>query len=68
MRSLIEEGVSRGELTENVPADELALFINTQLYGLMVAWCMSDASVVGSAKTDAFFDSIIKPALMPYKL
>lgn len=67
MRSLIEEGVSRGELTENVPADELALFINTQLYGLMVAWCMSDASVVGSAKTDAFFDSIIKPALMPYR-
>lgn len=68
MRSLIEEGVSRGELTENVPTDELALFINTQLYGLMVAWCMSDASIVGSAKTDAFFDSIIKPALMPYKL
>jgi AcrR family transcriptional regulator len=68
MRSLIEEGVSRDELTENVPPDELALFINTQLYGPMVAWCMTDASVIGSAKTDAFFDSILKPALMPYKL
>ncbi len=68
MRSLIEEGVSRGELTENVPADELALFINTQLYGLMVAWCMSDASVIGSEKTDVFFDTILRPALLPYKL
>ena len=68
MRSLIEEGVSRGELTENVPADKLALFINTQLYGLMVAWCMSDASVIGSEKTDVFFDTILRPALLPYKL
>lgn len=68
MRSLIEEGVSRGELTENVPADELALFINTQHYGLMVAWCMSNASVIGSEKTDVFFDTILRPALLPYKL
>ena len=67
MRSLLQEGVSRGELTDDIPVDELALFINTQLYGLMVAWCMTDASVIGSAKTDAFFDSILKPALMPYR-
>ena len=67
MRSLLQEGVSRGELTDDIPVDELALFINIQLYGLMVAWCMTDASVIGSAKTDAFFDSILKPALMPYR-
>lgn len=67
MRSLIEEGVRRGELTGNVPVDELALFINTQLYGLMVAWCITDASVIGSEKTDILFDTILRPALMPYR-
>lgn len=68
MLSLIEEGVRRGELTGDVPADELALFINAQLYGLMVAWCMTDASVIGSEKTDILFDTILRPALLPYKL
>ena len=67
MRSLIEEGVRRGELTDDVPVDELALFINAQLYGLMVAWCMTDASVIGSEKTDVFYETILRPALMPYK-
>ncbi len=67
MRALIEEGVRRGELTDDVPVDELALFINTQLYGLMVAWCMTDASVIGSEKTDVFYETILRPALMPYK-
>ena len=67
MRSLIEEGVRRGELTGDVPVDELALFINTQLYGLMVAWCITDASVIGSEKTDILFDTILRPALMPYR-
>lgn len=67
MRSLLEEGVRRGELTDDVPSDELALFINAQLYGLMFAWCMTDASVIGSEKTDLFYETILKPALMPYR-
>ena len=67
MRSLIEEGIRRGELTGNIPVDETALFINTQLYGLMVAWCMTDADVIGSDKTDAFCETILKPAFMPYR-
>lgn len=67
MRSLLEEGVRRGELTDGVPVGELALFINAQLYGLMFAWCMTDASVIGSEKTDLFYETILKPALMPYR-
>ena len=67
MKSLFEEGVIRGELSAATPVDELALFFNAQLYGLMVAWCMTDASVVGSDKTDAFFELVMKPALMPYR-
>ena len=66
MKSLLEEGIRRGELTVDTPVDEMAFYINTQLYGLMVAWCMTDASVVGSDRTDAFWETVMKPALMPY--
>ena len=67
MKSLLEEGIRRGELAVDTPVDKMAFFINTQLYGLMVAWCMTDASVVGSDRTDAFCETVMKPALMPYR-
>lgn len=67
MKSLLEEGIRRGELAVDTPVDEMAFYINTQLYGLMVAWCMTDASVVGSDRTDAFCETVMKPALMPYR-
>ena len=67
MKSLLEEGIRRGELAVDTPVDKMAFFINTQLYGLMVAWCMTDASVVGSDRTDAFWETVMKPALMPYR-
>ena len=68
MESILEEGVRRGELAGDTPVAELALLLNAQLYGLMVAWCMSDAAVVGSEKTDAFCETIIKPALAQYMI
>ena len=67
MKSLLEEGISRGELAADTPVDEMALYINAQLYGLMVAWCMTDASVIGSDRTDEFCEIVMKPALMPYR-
>ncbi len=67
MRSILAEGIRRGELSADAPIDALALFLNAQLYGLMVAWCMTDAAVIGSDKIDAFYALVVKPALMPYK-
>ena len=66
MKSILDEGIKRGELLGETPVDELALFINAQLYGLMVAWCMTDGTMVGSKQADSFCESIVKPALMPY--
>ena len=68
MESILEEGVRRGELSGSTPVAELALFLNAQLYGLMVAWCMSDAAVVGSDKTDAFCETIMKPVLAQHMI
>ena len=66
MKSILAEGIQRGELSAATPVDELALFLNAQLYGLMIAWCMTDASVVGSDKTDAFCETVMTPALAQY--
>ena len=66
MRSLLDEGIRRGELSDDIPVDEMALFINAQLYGLMVAWCMTDGIMIGSEQADSFVEKIVKPTLMPY--
>ena len=67
MKSILAEGVRRGELSADAPVDELALFFNAQLYGLMVAWCMTDASVVGSSKTDTLCDTVMIPTFAKYR-
>ena len=63
VQSILSEGVSQGLLAVNAPVDDLALFINSQLYGLMLAWCMSDGAVVGSERTDALAKTVLKPIL-----
>ena len=67
MREVLSEAVKRGELAEDAPVDELALYINAELYGLMVAWCMSDAEVVGSKKAEVFCRTVLKAAIEPYR-
>jgi len=67
MQSVLAEGVKRGELADNLPIDDLALLFNAELYGLMIAWCMTDGEMIGSEKTDMFCDTVIKEALKPYK-
>ncbi len=67
MQSILTEAVNRGELKNNIPIDDFALFINAELYGLMVAWCMSDGEVKGSGKTDILCETVIKAAIEPYR-
>ncbi len=66
IRAILDEGVSQGLLKGVTPVDELSLFINSELYGLMLAWCMSDGAVVGSTRTDDFVAHVLKKALEPY--
>ena len=67
MCNILQEGVRRGELKPDTPVQDLALFINAELYGLMIAWCMTDASVIGSDKTGLFCDTVMEPAIKPYR-
>ena len=66
LQSILREGVTQGLLKAETPADELALFINCELYGLMLAWCMSDGAVIGSARTDSFVEHGLAKVLASY--
>lgn len=67
MQQVLEKAVKRGELAQNTPIQDLALFFNAQLYGLMVAWCMTDSAVIGSQKVETFCKTIVKATLAPYR-
>jgi AcrR family transcriptional regulator len=66
LQSILQEGVMCGLLKPETPVDDLALFINAELYGLMLAWCMSNGAVVGSMKTDDYLHIMLTKALEPY--
>ena len=66
LQSILQEGVTCGLLKPETPVDNLALFINAELYGLMLAWCMSNGAVVGSTKTDDYLHIMLTKALEPY--
>ncbi|MBR4518883.1 MAG: TetR/AcrR family transcriptional regulator [Victivallales bacterium] len=66
LHAILEEAVTQGLLKAETPVEEVALFINCELYGLMLAWCMSDGTVVGSKQTDAFVEHGLAKVLSPY--
>ncbi len=66
LHSIIGEAVKTDLLKTETPVDELALFINAELYGLMLAWCMSDGAVVGSEKTEALVRNGLARTFEPY--
>lgn len=67
MQSILQEAVKREELKAELPVDEFALYFNAQIYGLMIAWCMTDGEVKGAEKTDALCDKVFKTVLAPYR-
>ena len=67
MQQVLDKAVKRGELAQHTPVQDFALFFNAQLYGLMVAWCMTDSAIIGSQKVETFCKTIVKAALAPYR-
>ena len=66
LQSILQEGVTCGLLKPEIPVDDLALFINAELYGLMLAWCMSNGAVVGSERTETLVRQGLAKIFEPY--
>ena len=66
LQSILQEGVTCGLLKPETPVDDLSLFINAELYGLMLAWCMSNGAVVGSERTETLVRQGLAKIFEPY--
>ncbi len=66
VHSVLAEAVRCGLLKAETPVDELAPLINSQLYGLMLSWCMTDGTVVGSEQTETFVRRVLAKAMEPF--
>ena len=66
VQSILMEAVKTGLLKADTPVDDLALFINAELYGLMLAWCMSNGAVVGSERTETLVRQGLAKIFEPY--
>ena len=66
MRAVLSEAVKCGQLAEDTPIDDLAMLINVQLYGLMIAWCMSDGVSIGSMNIESFRTYMLEPSITKY--
>ena len=66
LQSILQEGVTCGLLKPATPVDALSLFINAELYGLMLAWCMSNGAVVGSERTETLVRQGLAKIFEPY--
>lgn len=66
LRDLLNYSVNQGELKTNTPVDELTYIITSQLYGMMLAWCMSDEKFNPIDWTARFCQLQLKQILQPY--
>jgi AcrR family transcriptional regulator len=66
LKSILSSNVENGELCENTPVDELTYLINSQLYGMMTCWCMSDGSFEPTKHTNLFCDIQLEAILKQY--
>jgi AcrR family transcriptional regulator len=61
-----QKAVKNGELSEDTPIETLAHIINSQLYGMMTSWCMSDGKFEPLDWVDKFCETQLKQILAPY--
>ena len=66
LRGIIRDGMTRGELRKDTPADLLAYLLISQLYGMMLSWCMSDGVFEPLEWSDRFSDAELEAILKPY--
>lgn len=63
---MLNFAVKNGELKKNTPTETLTHIIMTQMYGMMLCWCMSDAEFNPLDWTHKFCELQLKNILKPY--
>ena len=66
LRGILKHAVKNGELKKDTPVDTLTHIIISQLYGMMLCWCMSDEKFNPQRWTKKFCDLQLEHILKPY--
>lgn len=66
-KKILKEAAAKGELKQDMPVDMTAYLIISQIYGMMVCWCMSDGEFELSKWIDKFFNLNILSIINQYK-
>jgi hypothetical protein len=66
VKNILEKSVDKGELKNDTPIDTLSHIINSQLYGMMIGWCMTDMEFEPLDWVDKFCETQLKQILSPY--
>lgn len=66
LTDILNNAVQSKELSEQTPVDLLARVIISELYGMMLGWCMSDGAFEPLEWTDKFCDFQLNAVLKPY--
>ena len=64
--SVLKEAVKQKQLREDTPIEELAFLINSELYGLIAIWCMSDGKIAGSGHTKKYCELMLQRSIGEY--
>ena len=64
-KSLLEASIAKGELREDTPIRDFAVFDINTVYGLMLHWALSDSKYEPLYHIDTFSDFVVN-AMIPY--
>ena len=65
LKSLFEDGISRGEIKRNAPVEQLAQTLTEMLYGAMLCWATSNGKYDFREETRKFCDHFLALMLAP---
>lgn len=66
LTDIFEFSVQNGELSSEIPVEECVELLNSQLYGLMVCWCMSGGNYSLKERTQKFCSFALDRLFEPY--
>jgi AcrR family transcriptional regulator len=66
LERILKEAIEKGELVKDTPVNKVALAINSEMYGMMLSWCLSNGQIKMTNRKDRLYKSIIDNLLEEY--
>lgn len=67
LTQIFETAIKKGKLSKEIPVNEIVPLLNAQIYGFLIAWCITDTKVNPldwTSKINEYLAKILKPYLL----